>query len=681
MSLIIYNVQLVVYYSQNESEGMKYTLYIDESGDFETQKGQWVLSGVLFANTYEICEKFLQSKMNRLPSELNIESINDFHLTEFRRDYGHDQAVRLARKTLDRLHTLPFDSHFLASINYTKSSLSIREKTYRLMLSDILALCETVLPDNEVIEHLDLIVATRTIDGKRQTNISDINDKIINSLPVALEVDLATKGLVNLIGKHINVKMDYANNSWGLICADFIANLTYHNRKELENNLLQELEEQGAYSLFESFGGFETRRANTAERDQDYVLALFRWLVISLEPSKQEQANIAIQRLLLKFFSKRGTSGHRASFEALIEKLWRNYNSPHLYQQLSSILVFFEKELELFLSQLKQPHYVILFRLRNFIMMLENHIGDAVRLNALVDNQNHIIKQLASNPEYFQMILDFKTHEIETSINNLDLEKAYILAQKYHAMIANYKECWKLLIDQDELELFDSSRANIKSEMILIRCSVLAAGLKLRVLPDDIDEKINEISHLISHPLDVSRLNNYKIMYLLKQRNSLEAVNFSLDVFSSISNKSLHYFDLLWFMKALNDAVLAATITNINELILIVDFQYAQLDSTQKGHPMDLLWRELALFELIAKKDKSAARKNIRKSKNSFTLGNSQIVHWLLIVLDIHADYISNRLKSQKEYFVDLDNKDFIESLNKLANMTFIEKVRFISPY
>ena len=38
---------------------MKYTLYIDESGDFQSPKVQWVISGVLFADTYENCEKFL----------------------------------------------------------------------------------------------------------------------------------------------------------------------------------------------------------------------------------------------------------------------------------------------------------------------------------------------------------------------------------------------------------------------------------------------------------------------------------------------------------------------------------------------------------------------------------------------------------------------------------------------
>jgi len=118
---------------------MKYTLYIDESGDFETQRGQWVLSGALFSDTYENCEKLLINKLSSVPKQLGCDSIKDFHLTEFRQAYGHQIAVSMAEVFLDKLKTLPFNYHFLSTINYTKSSLSEREKTYRLMVSDLLA--------------------------------------------------------------------------------------------------------------------------------------------------------------------------------------------------------------------------------------------------------------------------------------------------------------------------------------------------------------------------------------------------------------------------------------------------------------------------------------------------------------------------------------------------------------
>jgi len=236
---------------------MNYTLYIDESGDFVSERGQWLISGVLLSDTYENCEKFLKSTMSNVPRELGLESIKQFHLTKFRR-HGNETAVSMAKIVLDKLKNLPCDYHCLATINYTRATLSSREKTYRLMLSDLLALCETVVPEDEVIENLDFVVATRTIDGVLATRISNINEEIIKSLPVALEVDLATKGMVDLIGKHIKVRMDFANNSWGLVCADFIANLNYHNRKEHEKKYLSNLSKEGKFSLFESFTLFTT---------------------------------------------------------------------------------------------------------------------------------------------------------------------------------------------------------------------------------------------------------------------------------------------------------------------------------------------------------------------------------------------------------------------------------------
>jgi hypothetical protein len=272
---------------------MKYTLYIDESGDFETPRGQWVLAGVLISDSYADCEKMLTNKLIDMPKELGLKSIKDFHLTEFRRGFGHDVAVNMAKKVYNKLNGLSVDYHAIASINFTKSSLSNREKTYRLMLADILAVCETTIPEDQVITKLDLVVASRTIDGKLQTTISNINQEIIESLPFALEVDLATKGLVDLMGKNIKVHMTYANESWGLVCADFLANLNYHNRKNNEKNFLEALRQEGKYSLFESFGNFDVRRAHVAERNKDYVLALYRWIVLGQKPGEEENAKPA----------------------------------------------------------------------------------------------------------------------------------------------------------------------------------------------------------------------------------------------------------------------------------------------------------------------------------------------------------------------------------------------------
>lgn len=59
---------------------MNYTLYIDESGDFQSQRGRWIISGVLFQEKYTECENILKNKFHNMADELNLKSIKDFHL-------------------------------------------------------------------------------------------------------------------------------------------------------------------------------------------------------------------------------------------------------------------------------------------------------------------------------------------------------------------------------------------------------------------------------------------------------------------------------------------------------------------------------------------------------------------------------------------------------------------------
>jgi len=62
---------------------LKYTLYIDESGDFESNRVEWVLFGMLFSDSYDKCEKVFTNKFRAIPYDLGLRSIKNFHLTEF----------------------------------------------------------------------------------------------------------------------------------------------------------------------------------------------------------------------------------------------------------------------------------------------------------------------------------------------------------------------------------------------------------------------------------------------------------------------------------------------------------------------------------------------------------------------------------------------------------------------
>jgi len=550
------------------------------------------------------------------------------------------------------------------------------------MLSDLLALCETVVPDNDVIDNLDLVVASRTIDGQLQTSISNINQEIIKSLPVALEVDLTTKGMVDLIGKHIKVSMDYANNSWGLVCADFLANLNYHNKKENEKTFLNELAEKGKYSLFESFGSFEIRRANISERDQDFVLALYRWILIDYQKLDSDKSKIAIQRLLFKIFNSRGTSGATISFEALIERLWRGYNQSDKYTELAEILGLLESALlEYNKNNLSKNHTNFLFRLRNLMLIVDNHLARTAHASEIAINQNKELEKLASNPEYFQMILDFKITEIENYVNSLEFVTALNLATNYSQLIKNYREVWQLLVEKNDLSQFERSRAYIKAEMALLRCNVLCIGLDDYSLPNGFIEKFGDIKKLLTHPIDKSRLDNYKIMLLLKQCKPIEAINCFTEKMNEDVGGRLNEFDILWYLKAINDALLTKTNINMDHIIKSVALQISFIDINKTGHPIDLILRELALFEFQLN-NKSKALKYIKRSKNLHSLDDSEISSWLKEVVNIYEDYINGKLKDQSMYFQELKSNEVVRSvcLSEIHS-SFIEKVRFYSPY
>jgi len=660
---------------------LNYTLYIDESGDFESDRGEWVLSGMLFSDSYDKCEKVFTNKFRAMPYDLGLGSIKDFHLTEFRREFGHGEAVGMAKKVFNKLGSLPFDYHCLVTINKTKSSLSNREKTYRLMLSDLLALCETTVPEDEVITSLDLVVATRTIDGELQTNISNINDEIIKSLPVALEVDLTTKGMVDLIGKQLKVKMDYANNSWGLVCADFLANLNYHYHRENEKKLLEELSSKGKYSRFESFGRFEIRRANIAERDKDYVLSLYRWIIIEFKNINTDKKE-PIQRLLSKIFNTRGTTGSIISFEAIIERLWRNYNSIDKYKELSKILDLFEYELLKYIGRHSNKNYDnFLFRLRNLMLIIENHLGNTKKALMIAEKQRKVVSSLTVNPDYFNMVLDFQIMEIEIYVNALNLKKAFELSKKYSSMISNYKEVWQLLVEEGDLEEFNASRANIKAEMTLLRCNILYIGVDDYSVDEDFIEEFTYVANVLTHPMDISRFKNYKIMLLLKQKQPKKAVEYYLDLYEKNDDFKLSIFDLLWFLRAVNDMILAEKSSNMNQIRQIVDTQVKYIDLTKQGHPTDLILRELALYEFHVN-NKSLAQRYIKRSKKIFDLGDSDIAKWLDVLIDIHSDYINAVVNENKNYFTNIEDNEFVKYVSSCDDdSSLLKRVRFYSAY
>ena len=139
---------------------------------------------------------------------------------------------------------------------------------------------------------------------------------------------------------------------------------------------------------------------------------------------------------------------------------------------------------------------------------------------------------------------------------------------------------------------------------------------------------------------------------------------------------SYHLSDAIWFRNLQNKLPYG----NVH-IKNVVEKQIAYINTNDKGHPLDLIFRELAFF-YYQLGDKSFALKMIRKSKNTFNLENSNISIWLKILIDIHEDFFKGNLKSEKDYLDLIPQNNLVERINENKNFnSFIKKIRYFSPY
>jgi hypothetical protein len=621
---------------------MKYTLYIDESGDFESDRGQWLISGFLCNADYRESSLALENVFRSLPSKLGVNSIHDFHLTEFRSKFGHDKALEKANFLIETLSHLPFDYHFLTTINQSKIKINNREKTYRIMLFDLLALFESVLSEGISIDKLDIIVATRTIDGVRQTNLSDIEDDVIRNLPQALEVDLATKGLVDIIGSKIGIVLEYANNKWGLVVADFLANINYHNQRKSECQIIQNLKQKRLYTAFETFGLHKERRAFVAERDGDYTLASLRWLLM-LENEPTKAATLGLKRTFISLLTKLGGAGPRTAFEALLDRLWRLCKPGLEYERFIKLL----NHLKGVINEAGGGDIVNLevftYRTNVFLLKVLNHIGNSSHAFELLEEQQSLVNHVAHNPDNLSLIMEGILVESEVFFNDLNFEQALVRAKKSYEIAENYTSLSAIILDNEES--CDSSRSVVflKAKMNYMRHVIRKENNREKLL--DILIILEKLTPYLS-PSDFSRIRLMHSHVLLKLEKYADAILVTSKLFDGEHNN----FDKLAYLKVTNFAI--ASGTKITGEMQDLNKRFTQEHTLKVHHPLELVYRELAIF-CYFNDDIKLANKLIRKSRNAITANNSKISDYLYAENFFLQELFKNRLDKKTDYFSD----------------------------
>lgn len=655
---------------------MNYTLFVDESGDFESFKGEWVIGSILFEGSKETVNDKLSNLSKLLKSSGAPFLLNEYHLTEFRQNLGNSEAIHIADNLFCLLSKAKLRFKFLTVINEHKVGLSQRERTYRTMLRDLLSIIDCSIPVGEKIENLDLVVATRTIDGDIQTSFADICSDILGYIPKETEYDLASLGIVDLINKNkLSVELMQANKSWGLVCADFISNLSYHRNKKDSQTLLDKLYVSAKLQTFNGIGGYKVRRAKIAAANGDYQLSCERWISIAIDNTNDEamysnflkEISILIQLII----NEGGTSFGIYSILSLEESLWRAF---HDYERRIAALEVLERAMTNLDKEYVIKMTLPLFKLRNLLLLSFNHIGNTEKALKLVKYQEVCCEQNAFDPDFFSLLLDYKRIQSEIYVNLLDFEKAFLYVSEYHQLVDNYSQVLSL-ISNDENNNFRKSSVWIKCESNYLRIVSLVGLKNSGESVESYRTKINRLRENKLSSTELSRLDNMWLVVLLKSGKIRSALEFQQSRKLSIENSSVFdiYHELLsYYFYVITGGQLENTF--VDRVIKIVHRLNVDSLINEKQHPVASIY---LLLSLIAWKQNNTkdAKKFISKAKKCFNLNrSSKIASAIFNCISIADSVIFSKGISQDIYsegfITKSDNLDKLDLLNKYIELT-----------
>jgi len=660
---------------------MKYSLFIDESGDFHHSK-EWIVSGILCPYDKETSEKYLKKTLNHLPKRFGLSSHKEMHLTELRQERGHNTAAGVADTIFSALHASQYKWNLVVTRNQTKFGLSDPERTYRLMLLDLIALAEATIPESFKLSRLEIVIATRTDSaGKRMTTLVDLNKDVVARISDSLEAGIASRGMIDFLdSKGLEITTLQANKSWGLIVADFICNISYNHSYPKELEILEKLKRIGFLSEFQSFGGYQERRARIAERDGNFIDAIRRWAYIDYKKEKEKIQQIEKITQLFNKIVTFGTSGPRSTLDAIIEHIWRDKSLIGDFERTYQIANRLEIALTITYKNEKLTQILpLLFRIQNFMHLVANKIGDTNRSKQLIEKKKQLKSQIALTPESLPLILDSQLYEIDTTENELLLNDCLALARSHCALVQLYKECWELLVDDNMAQGFDSSRINIKAEMTLLRSEILVG--KNEAL-DAALTRISRLKKIIIDPADKRRLLNYEILSHIKGKEYGEALMAGIKDLNSTSDRFLTQHLLC----AIVSGLLSNEEKYQNSGMQLLSLMEQRI-IPESGHPVDLIWRDWGMLHYILTGDKKVALRYLKRSQKHLAQmpKSTNVVQWLQTLLSLHVAFI-NEKPYENENFSFLSSQIQINEIPSLKNHSndrkdLLLQFRHKSPY
>ena len=614
-----------------------FTLFIDESGDFKNKSTEWIIGGILFENDYQSVKKILDIKLSNLIKKFKFNSIHDFHLTELRSRFGHEKAVQYAKLLFSELEMF-CDFKLFSVINEYKNTLNNSENTYRAMVADMLYLIDNV--NITEIEKLDLVIATRTINGIRTTTESDIQYDIIEKLPQSFVFDLSSIGLYSIVSKNkINIIMDCASKNWGLVCADFLSNLVYHRSKKNESELISIFKQKNLYHDFVAFGSYDVRRARIAYINGDLILSIFRWLIIAVTDSKYKyMAREEINLIFIKMQSRTYSSEAKYSLESIIERIWRNIIDNKTKEEIYILLLYYIKKY----YKYNQLHVII--HINNILLIIYTRNANVEKSEIIINEQNLYIQKAISRPECFHAVLDYKRIIVEYYVNNIDLQNALRIAQEYEKIVDTYFELMEVVEFDSNKENIINSELWIKKELFVLRIFSLCNIFVSDKIIENISNRIDLLKTIEMKQSDISRLFGIEIIYCLyskRYNHGIESIN------NYISNKEISKFDVFWILIFLNFS--KNHINQYSDMLkkfekYVLNF-INSVDMYKNEYPNTIIWRELGIYFWLNYKDKSRSLQYLRRSKNLHNLSEANISKLQINIINNWTNYIQKNIQ------------------------------------
>jgi hypothetical protein len=599
------------------------TLFVDESGDFE-RSPRSIVSGVLCAGKPAAVEKRLAAALEPVRRRYRIGPIANLHLTALRQQRSHQYAMEIAGAVLDAARDSGVLFGMLAVENARGEGLADSERTYRLMLLDLLALADALLPEDRADAPLEIIVARRQCEGALMSTRNDLLADVVERIEDAVEVGLAARGLLaRLEARHVRICP--AADSAGLAVADFVANLTYNRHRPESGALFDALIEQDRLRVFEGLGGYAERRARISERDGDLAVALARWALLDCAGATdcEERRAHGLLRLWRRVLGT-GTTGPMATLEAALERLWRTHKAPEDHPLLAAALARIETGLHA-AGGPPPLHY----RLHNLMHQVANQMGDLPSAERVMAAQSALTATVATDPSLFHLLLDAQVFSALTEELRLDFAAAERAARDHVRLTEQYGAVWELLGAAPGPVGFAGSRLWLKARMTLIRALLLggtpAQLAEAATLLDGIDPAgLNDADH--------ARLLGYRVWHGVRLGRPAEVLALARE----LAERHADPFAAQHAARAAADAALLPSSVPTGALKAMLPVLRARAQSVT-AHPGELLWRDIGVLEHRIGGGLRAAREAFTHSQAiSNGLPDSPINAWNRRVLEVH---------------------------------------------